>query len=239
MSSNSGRAIAAITGAMCGAFLLAGCATDRGADATPLAARLPSDQFPLRAEAHPDEIRLAAHPNGLSLEQRGALAAMLGRWRETGGGALTIRMPLHGADPQAAHETSQRTRDFLIAMGAPAERVVQTGYEPPAGPAPAPILVDFAAYEAVIPACGRSWENLSQTTKNRPSENFGCALVANAAAQIANPGDIAAPRATDPADAGRRTYVIDRYRQSESTAGANEKGASGAVSKTATQGGGN
>lgn len=240
MSSSSRTAFLALAGAA--ALTLGACATDRAEEARP-SARLATDQFPLRAEAHPDEIQLAARVQGLSVEQRSALAGLLGRWREKGGGELTVRSPVRGADPRAAYETSQRAREFLIAMGAPPERVVLAGYEPPAPQggqaAVAPVLVGFSAYEPVIHRCGLGWENLSHTTKNRPTENFGCAVTANMATQIANPADIAAPRASDPADAGRRTTVLDKYRAGDPTSGAADKQASGAISKTASQGGGN
>ena len=91
-------------------------------------------------------------------------------------------------------------------------------------------MVAYTTYQAEIPRCGLKWGNLSSNGKNKPMDNFGCAVTANMAAQIANPADIAGPRSADPTDAGRRTTVIDKYRQGQSTAGAVEAGSSGTLS---------
>ena len=103
---------------------------------------------------------------------------------------------------------------------------------------PAPIIVGFAAYQTVIPKCGTSWGKVSATHTNKPMDNFGCAVNANIAAQIANPGDLAEPRAVDPADVQRRTFVIDKYRQGQPTATVKDVQASGVVSGVGGSGGG-
>jgi len=111
----------------------------------------------------------------------------------------------------------------------PEVRVRRVGYAPEAASA-APIVVAYQTYRAMIPRCGLEWENLSTNSQNRPMQNFGCAVSANMAAQIANPADLAAPRTLDPTDAGRRTTVIDKYRQGQGTAGEADRSASGTLS---------
>jgi pilus assembly protein CpaD len=98
-----------------------------------------------------------------------------------------------------------------------------------AGAAPV-ITVSYPRYKARGPECGRSWENLSSTHGNRPYDNFGCAVTANFAAQIANPADLLAPRALDAPDGGRRQVVLDKYRKGEISSTAKDQQASGAVS---------
>ena len=75
------------------------------------------------------------------------------------------------------------------------------------------------------------WENLSKTGSNRPYSNFGCAVTANIAAQVANPHDFLAPRAEDPADATRRSVVLDKYRRGEKSSTEADSQAKGAVSE--------
>ena len=60
---------------------------------------------------------------------------------------------------------------------------------------------------------------------------LGCSTVSNMAAQISDPRDILGQRPQDPADAGRRSTVIDKYRKGEVTSGAKDEQASGAISK--------
>ncbi len=196
---------------------------------------LPTEQFPLKAEASPDVIQLAAHDQGLSPAQGAALEAFAGRWRERGGGVVRIKLPVKAVDQRAAYVTGEAVASRLAALGVPGDRIERVGYEPE-GAGPAPVLVAFTAYEADVPACGKNWENLSNTRRNRPMSNFGCAISANMAAQIANPRDIVTPRAEDPTDAQRRSVVLGKYRQGETTSSAVDSQASGSTSSSGSGG---
>lgn len=212
------------------AGLLSACATDSKTVANGLTEPVtPTEQFPLRADAVPGQIRLAAHPTGLSPAQREAVEALADRWLQDGGGAVTIRVPTTGVDPRAADVTSGDTAALLQASGVPGEKIRRVGYDA-SGDGVAPIVVAYTTYKAEVPRCGLKWENLSTNAKNKPMDNFGCAISANLAAQIADPADIAGPRSEDPTDAGRRTTVIEKYRQGQAMAGATEAGASGTLS---------
>jgi len=217
------------------AGLLSACATDSKTTANLDKPITPTEQYPLKADEVPGQIRLAAHPTGLSPAQREAVEALADRWLQAGGGAVTIRVPNTGVDPRAADVTSGETADLLQASGVPGERIRRVGYDA-SGDGVAPIVVAYTSYKAEIPRCGLKWENLSSNGKNKPMDNFGCAVSANMAAQIADPADIAGPRAADPTDAGRRTTVIDKYRQGQSMAGAAESGASGTLSSIGSGG---
>jgi pilus assembly protein CpaD len=212
---------------------LAACA-DKPSGQAAVNAATPTQQYALKAEAHADEIRLAPHAAGLSRAQIDALAALVGRWRDTGQGPLVIQIPARTADAADARRTGDGVRAMLISLGAPPQALRLVDYQPAAG-APSAVIVGFDGYQAVIPQCGREWENVTNTVANRPMGNFGCAVTANMAAQIANPADIAQPRASDPTDAGRQSFIIDQYRVSKPTAGAKDNGANGAI---AGQGGG-
>ena len=237
MSSNRSRRLAFGLTCLALAVLAAGCATDAHKPASQAQAITPTEQFPLTARETPGELRLAAHAAGLSAAQRDALAALADRWLQEGGDAVTIRAPTSGADPRAAYETSAQAAALLRALGVPDEQIHRVGYEP-AGAGPAPVVVAYSTYRAEIPRCGLKWENLSTNRKNQPMSNFGCAVSANLAAQIADPADIAAPRALAPTDAGRRTTILDKYRQGQLTSGAADSAASGAVSSIGASGGG-
>ena len=200
--------------------------TDKGAGDQP---RTPMAQYPLKATAHPDEVRLAVHPGGLSPAQGEAVSALANRWLEAGAGMVTIQAPTRGADPRAAAQDSLAAQSLLVSMGVPADRVQRVGYDPE-GDAPAPLVIGYAAYEAVIPVCGQAWENLSNNGSNKSMANFGCSVQANMAAQIANPADFVAPRETAPADAIRRGVIVDKYHKGDVTSGAKDAQASGAVS---------
>ena len=211
------------------AGLLSACATGSHAPAGLDQAITPTEQFPLKVSETPGEIRLAPHPGGLSPAQREALAALADRWTHEGGGPVTIRVPTSAADPRAADAASREAAELLRALGVPADRIRRTGYDP-AGAGAGPVIVAYVTYQPVIPRCGLNWENLASNTGNKPMDNFGCAVNADLAAQIADPADIAGPRAADPTDVGRRLTVLDKYRAGQATAGAADKGASASIS---------
>ena len=127
---------------------------------------------------------------------------------------------IQGGDP-VANDMGWQVRSALIAAGAPESRVQIVSY---AAPDPrAPVLAGFETVRAVVPQCGTQWGNLTRSANNTTSANFGCAVTANLAAQIANPRDIVQPRGMTPADAGRRSVVFDSYRAGERTAAEREE----------------
>lgn len=172
----------------------------------------------------PDEIILAAHATGLSANQGAALEALVGRWLQAEARELVVTAP------NSAGAMAGQVRDRLIFLGAPAARVRIVGADPAASQ-DAVVRVGFVRYEAQALKCGQSWESLTATRDNKAYENFGCAVAANMAAQVANPEDLVRPRDMTPADAGRRGVVLGKYRRGEVTSTTRDEQASGAISK--------
>ena len=214
------------------ALVLTGCASTPP-PATGSLALTPLDTWSSRVQvvAQPEEIRLAPHPTGLSGTQARALAEFHARWVTAEGGVITVAAPT-GTQGSGAYRVSADARAFLLEQGAPPERVRLIGYDG-AGTANAPIVIGFERYVAVAPRCGE-WGSVARTAANNPYGNLGCAVTANMAAQVANPGDLRGARPMDPADTGRRTTVLGKYRAGEVTSTAKDEQASGAVS-TAVQ----
>ncbi len=179
----------------------------------------PTSRYTLQVEPGLDRIALAVHDTGLSATQHAALGDLLSRFALAGAPALVIEAPA-GGDP-AASQTAWNVKAALVAAGAADQRISVVSY---AGPDPrAPVLVGFETVRAVVPQCGTQWGSLTRTGDNQPAANFGCAVNANLAAQIANPRDIVAPRAMTPSDAGRRSVVFDAYRKGDQTAAQREE----------------
>ncbi|WP_297512870.1 CpaD family pilus assembly lipoprotein [uncultured Caulobacter sp.] len=178
----------------------------------------------IKVTSAPDEIVLATHATGVSANQSAALEALVGRWLEAEARELVVTAP-NGAGAMAS-----QVRDRLILFGAPGARVRVVGFDP-TGPEDNTIRVGFLRYEAERPKCGQRWENLSATRNNVVYENFGCAMAANLAAQVANPEDLVRPRDMTPPDAGRRNDILGKYRKGEITSSKKDEQASGTVSK--------
>ncbi len=194
---------------------LGACATDEVATQTPPPVT-PSERYAIEVRPAPEELKLAAHADGLSANQETVLAEFARQWMQADGGAITLKSPEHGADPAAAYRTVTAARDFLVSQGVIPEKVRIVGYDA-AGDLKAPILVGYVRYQAKGPDCGTGWEDISKDDSNEPYDHFGCAVTANIAAEIAYPADLLNPHEMDSADAGRRATVIEKYRQAAPT----------------------
>jgi pilus assembly protein CpaD len=183
----------------------------------------PTEQYPLETVPAPEEVYLTAHDWGLSEAQAEALRTVAANWRSRGNGGLRIEAP----NSREASATAYAARDALTSFGVPQEAIAVTGAS---APPTAPVRVSFMGVQGRIHDCSRQWPDLSKTMTNQPTSNFGCAVNANLAAMIANPADIDGPRAQEPADAGRRQVVIDKYRRGENTSATRNEDADGTVS---------
>lgn len=178
----------------------------------------PTQRYVLQVEPGADRIALAVHETGLSGAQRAAIADLASRFMIEGAATVRIESPA-GDDPAAAAQ-AYRAREALQAAGVPPSAIQMSGYY---GPDPrAPIVLGFETARAAVPQCGTRWGSLTRTGSNAGHANFGCAVTANLAAQIADPRDIVRPREMTPVDAQRRTVVFGAYRAGTPTAAEQE-----------------
>lgn len=212
------------------AATLSACATTGADDPGKPEPITPTEHFAIDVQSQPQELRLATHGSGLSDNQMRAIEAFAARWLDSQQGEVTLQSPSRAGDPGAAYRTTTGARDALVAAGVAPDKVRIIGYDAANDPQ-APVIIGFTRYTAKGPHCGDSWENLTNTWSNREYANFGCAVTANMAAQIDDPGDLLHPREMTPADAGRRQVVLDHYRKGEVTSSAKDSQADGAVSR--------
>jgi pilus assembly protein CpaD len=194
----------------------------------------PSERYSIEVKPDPMELKLAAHAGGLSAAQVDALRDFVARWNDTERGPITIKAPEHGPDRAGVYRTASDTRDFLVSAGVPATDVRLVGYDA-AGDDRAPLLVGFLRYQAKGPHCGQSWSDLSHTDANDGYPEFGCAVTANIAAQLAYPADLLHPEAASPPDADRRDMVLGKYRQGQTTSSAVDPQAQTSLSSVGNQ----
>jgi pilus assembly protein CpaD len=212
---------------------LGACASDHATPANP-PPLTPTERFSIDVTPAPDELQLGPHASGLSAAQVSALGDFFGRWSAGNREQITIKAPEHGADPAGAYRIATDARDYLIAQGVAADAIRIVGYEA-AGDPKAPIRVGFMRYEAHGPQCGQSWDDLADVRENREYAEFGCAVTANIAVQLADPEDLLHPRTMTPPDAARRETVLEKYRQGVPTSTAKDTQANGAVSTVVGQ----
>lgn len=184
--------------------------------------------FPLKATPQPDQIALAAHADGLSYAQANALRSLAGRLGGPDGGQVKIEAPQGAIESLLSAKAAQGVRDALVADGVPAEEIVVASYE--SSDPKAPIKVSFVALKTQVAACGK-WDDLTHTRDNNVQSNFGCAVSANMAAQIADANDVVHPHEEQAPSAERRITVLGKYTQGAVTSSQSDAAASVAISK--------
>ena len=228
---SSSSAVSKLAVASLALMLLSACASRAVQPEPVVAARTETQQWEDRVyvDSHPDEVLLAPHAEGLSAAQNQALDGLLSRWLAAEAREIVVSAPIGGTGGEVSGRMAVAARARLVAMGAPAAKVRVMGYDAAGAPG-APLKVGFLRYTAQVPKCG-GWENLTATRNNTAYENFGCAVTANMAAQVANPEDLLSPRDSTPIDSGRRATVLDKYRKGEVTSSAKDEQSNGVVSK--------
>lgn len=211
-------------------FILAlglGAASCASVDDDPLAPMTPLSRYGLQVEPGLDRIALAVHDQGLSANQRDAVGQLAARYGASGHGAIKIEAPA-GEDPAAVGQ-AYAVRAALQAAGVPGERIQMAAY---AGPDPrAPVLAGFETVRASVPNCAVVAHNLGPRFSNQSTNNLGCAVTANMAAQIADPRDILGARPMTPADSGRAAVVFDDYRNGRTSSTPQEPLVTGQIAR--------
>jgi len=140
------------------------------------------------------------------------------QYRELGDGQITVLLPGGGVSASNAKAALGDVRKALLAGGARGYIAVGS-YAVADASLAAPIRLSFTGLKAkVASSCGQWPTDLASgsTTEgwnNRPYWNFGCAHQNMLAAQVADPRDLAAPRAEGDVDVNMRMRAIQNVRK--------------------------
>nr|WP_245198613.1 CpaD family pilus assembly protein [Jiella mangrovi] len=130
---------------------------------------------------------------------------------------MRVLVPYGSANERAAEQVSRDVVKVLRKNHVGGRQIMVMPYSAVGDTGPTPIRLAYSTLVAKTGPCGRWPADLGDTSENKNYFNFGCASQQNLAAQIADPRDLLGPRGMDPADAQRRTTVIDKYRNGEVT----------------------
>jgi pilus assembly protein CpaD len=169
---------------------------------------------PIALTNSPISIDVFANAGGLDQRERERVKAFGKDYAESGQGQITVLLPNAGGSQAALGDV----RKALAAGGAKGN--IAVGGYPVADPSlAAPIRMSFVGLKAkVASTCGEWPADLASGStiegwSNRPYWNFGCANQNMLAAQIADPRDLAGPRAESEADVNMRMRAIQNVRQ--------------------------
>lgn len=177
----------------------------------------------IREGEHTVELLVGSHFAGLNPRQRADVFAFAQTWKREGTGGIVIEVPAGTSNARAARGALPEIRSILADAGAPPHAVRVQSYQPADALAFSPVRLTYPKMTAHAGPCGLWPHDLGPTfdrryNENSPYWNFGCATQRNIAAMVDNPADLVQPRGETPPLASRRSTVLDKYSQGESTA---------------------
>lgn len=211
------------------AKLIAGCllASSLAACATPdrlsRSTGYPEDyraRFPVVLAETPRTLDIFPSSYGLDRGNAQRIRSFAAEYVSNGQGPIVIQVPRGGAGRFNGRPVVDQVRRELHASGV--RGAVQVGSYLPDDPSQAsPIRLSFMGLGGrTVRPCGEWPRDLASGSslegwENKAYWNFGCASQANFAAQVADPRDLAGPRAETPSDVAMRTRAITKVRQGE------------------------
>lgn len=195
-------------------FVLAACSSVAPNEVT---GEVPDDYRRTHPIAIEENLETMDIPVGISsVRLPGATAANVewfaGKFRRAGTGVIAVVAPSGSPNQEAAAVMAVQIEDTLRAAGVDGSVIEYRVYHARAHERNAPIRLAFNRIVAHTAPCGPFPDQLSENGENRNYHNFGCATQQNLAAMVASPLDLLYPRGMTPADATRRSTVLEKYR---------------------------
>jgi pilus assembly protein CpaD len=171
---------------------------------------------------HAVEFFIGTNRGGLTPAQRADVLAFARAWQREATGGIVIDLPAGTANEHAAAEVLGEVRSVLAAANVPPGSIAVRPYHPASPRALATLRLNYPRMAAEAGPCGLWPHDLgpsfnSEYNENRRYWNLGCAQQRNLAAMVDNPADLVQPRGDAPPYNARRTVVLDKYRQGQTT----------------------
>lgn len=191
---------------------LGACAADRVSQTPPV----PSDyraRHPIALTHAPISTDILPAGGKLDAKAREQVRAFAADHRGAGGGRISLQVPAAGLHPNVV----ESVRRELSAAGVK-DRVSVSSYQPADPTLVSPIRLSYVGTKAVVRSrCGDWPRDLASGStiegwQNQPYWNHGCAYQQALASQIADPRDLASPRAEGPSDVLMRSRAIGKVR---------------------------
>ena len=163
------------------------------------------EKYPIKLVKTPVNVAVAARAGTLSPGQINAIAKFASEARSNSSSKIKVSYPSGGGQTrQVAHEIAE----LLANQGIARTMIVPASYRGGSGD---PVHLSYTRKVAVTQECGDWSEDMSNTVRNEPYPNYGCAMQQNIAAMVANPQDFETPRAMTQIAAKNRTMAIEIY----------------------------
>jgi pilus assembly protein CpaD len=226
MTGRRGSAAAALRAAIVVGYglLVCGCQTDQQITAAP---DVPFDYrlrhpITITEAEHTLQIFIGSNRGALTAEQRADVLAFAQNWKAHATGGVLIDLPTGTSNEHASADALREIQSILTATGVPPNSMMVRSY-PANARTLATIRITYPKIVAQSGPCGVWPKDIGPSFnrdyfENQPDWNFGCSYQHNIAVMVENPSDLVQPHAETPAYTMRRTKVVEKYRQGESTA---------------------
>lgn len=195
---------------------LGGCGTDRIVTGS----IVPEDyheRHPVVIAERATSLEIFPSSSAMDSASRARLIEFAKNFRATGTGQIEILTPQGTQDEQTARAMVPQIRSALAEGGA--HGYVSVGTYPADARVASPVRLSFIGLKGtVVGKCGEWPTDLASAGtldgwNKRPYWNMGCATQTAFAAQVADPRDLAGPRATAPGDVSIRLRAIGKVRE--------------------------
>jgi len=168
------------------------------------------------------ELFIGTNRGELNPTQRAQVLSFGVGWKRQATGGIVVERPLGSTNERAAAEAMPEIVSILAASGLPPQSIAVQTYAA-TGPNLATVRISYPSIHAQAGPCGLWPESIGPSFnrdyfENQPPWNYGCATQRALAAEVADPADLVQPRGETAAYAMRRTTVLEKYREGQSTA---------------------
>jgi pilus assembly protein CpaD len=168
------------------------------------------------------QVFIGANRSTLTAVQRAEVLAFAQTWKSEATGGVLIDLPTATGNEHASADALHEIQSILAATGVPPNSMLVRTYQAGARTL-ATVRITYPKITAQAGPCGVWPQDVGPSFnreyfENQQYWNFGCAYQRNLAAMVENPADLVQPRQETPAYTMRRTMVVDKYRQGQSTA---------------------
>jgi pilus assembly protein CpaD len=168
------------------------------------------------------QVFIGANRSALTAVQRAEVLAFAQTWKSEATGGVVIDLPTATGNEHASADALREIQSILAATGVPLNSMLMRSYQAGARTL-ATVRITYPKITAQAGPCGVWPQDVGPSFnreyfENQQYWNFGCANQRNLAAMVENPADLVQPRQETPAYTMRRTMVVDKYRQGQSTA---------------------
>ncbi len=158
------------------------------------------------------DVPVGIYTTRLTEAQRANVVAFAQKFKASGSSTVAVVAPSGSPNQAVAAGIAVEIEDVMRQAGVVTGRVDYRVYHAASDERNAPIRIAFSRIAAHTAPCMPWQDQIAVSRENRNYFGFGCATQQNLAAVVDNPLDLLYPRGLTPADAARRSDVLDKYR---------------------------